>query len=54
MIQRHTFDFLKDLVENNNRDWFQANKERYEQSRENVIDFTTELLKLMHKIDRGA
>jgi len=53
MIQRHTFDFLKALVENNNREWFQANKERYEESRENVIAFTGELIKLLHKIDPG-
>jgi uncharacterized protein (TIGR02453 family) len=53
MIQRHTFDFLKDLVENNNREWFQANKERYEAARENVIEFTGGLLKLMYKIDPG-
>jgi uncharacterized protein (TIGR02453 family) len=51
MIQRHTYDFLKDLVENNNRDWFMANKERYEAARENVIEFTGELLKQMYKID---
>lgn len=53
MIQRHTFDFLKELVENNNREWFQANKERYDAARENVIDFTAELLRHMHKIDPG-
>jgi uncharacterized protein (TIGR02453 family) len=51
MIQPHTFDFLKELVDNNNREWFQANKERYEEARENVILFTAELLKLMQKID---
>ena len=51
MIQRHTFDFLRELVENNNREWFQANKERYEAARENVIEFTVELLKLLHKTD---
>src|ERR1700744_2160871 len=51
MIQRPTFDFLKELVENNNRDWFQANKERYDTARENVIGFTGEWLKLMHQID---
>jgi len=51
MIQRHTFDFLKQLVENNNRDWFIANKERYEEARENVVAFTAELLKLLHKLD---
>jgi uncharacterized protein (TIGR02453 family) len=51
MIQRHTYDFLTELVENNNRDWFMLNKERYEAARENVIDFTDQLLKLMRKID---
>ncbi|CAN5476175.1 DUF2461 domain-containing protein [soil metagenome] len=54
MIQRHTFDFLTDLVENNNREWFQANKDRYDAARENVIEFITELLKLLHKIDPGV
>jgi uncharacterized protein (TIGR02453 family) len=53
MIQRRTFDFLKDLVENNNRDWFQANKERYEAAREDVIEFTAGLLTQLHKIDPG-
>jgi uncharacterized protein (TIGR02453 family) len=51
MIQQHTFDFLKELVENNNREWFMANKELCETARENVIAFTTELLKLLHKTD---
>ena len=51
MIQRHTFDFLKELVENNNREWFQANKQRYEAARDNVIEFTAEWIKLLHKID---
>jgi uncharacterized protein (TIGR02453 family) len=51
MIQRHTFDFLKELVENNNREWFQANKRCYEAARDNVIEFTGEWIKLLHKID---
>jgi len=51
MIQRHTFDFLAELIKNNNREWFQSNKARYEAARDNVIEFTTELLKLLHKID---
>lgn len=53
MIQLHTFDFLTNLVENNNREWFQDNKERYEAARENVIDFAGEWLSLMKKIDPG-
>ena len=51
MIQPHTFDFLKELIENNNREWFQANKGRYEAARENVIEFTTGWIKQLHKID---
>lgn len=54
MIQRQTLDFLKELVENNNREWFQANKERHDAARENVIEFTAEVLNLMHKVDPGV
>lgn len=45
------FDFLNDLKENNNRDWFQANKSRYTEAHENVIAFADELLDLMHGHD---
>jgi uncharacterized protein (TIGR02453 family) len=51
MINRQTLDFLKDLIKNNNREWFQANKERYDTARENMIDFTRELIKELHKTD---
>jgi uncharacterized protein (TIGR02453 family) len=54
MIQRYTFDFLKDVVENNNREWFQSNKERYETAREDIIEFTAGLLNSLHKIDPGV
>ena len=54
MIKQQTFDFLTDIVDNNNRDWFLANKDRYEQARENVVDFTGQLLKLMHKVDANV
>ncbi|MDB5112329.1 MAG: hypothetical protein JWR67_3443 [Mucilaginibacter sp.] len=51
MINQQTIDFLAGLVENNNREWFLANKDQYDEARENVIDLTGELLKLLHKID---
>jgi len=51
MIYQESLDFLKDLAENNNRDWFTANKERYDAARENVIDFTSQLLAKLQKID---
>jgi len=51
MIQRPTFDFLKELAENNNREWFQENKDRYEAARENVIEFAGKLLNLIYQFD---
>jgi uncharacterized protein (TIGR02453 family) len=51
MIQQQTLSFLNELVENNNRDWFMAHKERHDTARENVIALTAELLKLLHKFD---
>ncbi|AMR31442.1 TIGR02453 family protein [Mucilaginibacter sp. PAMC 26640] len=54
MIQVHTLDFLKELVENNNREWFQANKERYDKARENVIELAAGLIAKIHQVDAGV
>ena len=35
--------FLRDLSENNNKEWFHANRKRYEESRDKIL-FTTEVL----------
>lgn len=51
MINQQTFDFLSELAENNNRDWFLANKDWYDVARGNIVEFTAALLKLMHKVD---
>jgi len=51
MIQQQTLDFLKDLVDNNNREWFQANKERYDKARENVIELAADIIAKLHKVD---
>ena len=53
MIQSQTLDFLKELIDNNNREWFQANKATYESARENVVEFAAGLIKLLHEIDPG-
>ncbi|MBE7175376.1 MAG: DUF2461 domain-containing protein [Mucilaginibacter polytrichastri] len=50
-IHKNTFAFLRELIGNNNRDWFMDNKARYEEARENVLDFTAALLPLMAKAD---
>jgi uncharacterized protein (TIGR02453 family) len=51
MIQKQTFDFLTELADNNNREWFMDNKARHDAARENVIDFAGKLIKELHKID---
>src|SRR3569833_2922781 len=50
-IYPETFDFLRDLVANNNRDWFMAHKAEHDRAKENVIEFAGELLKELSKID---
>ncbi|WP_184544542.1 DUF2461 domain-containing protein [Mucilaginibacter sp. FT3.2] len=51
MIYQESLEFLKDLADNNNREWFLANRGRYDIARENVIDFTGQLLTKLQNID---
>ncbi len=51
MIQKETFTFLKNLNKNNNREWFNQNKELYISAQQNVLEFVTELLEEMSKFD---
>ncbi|OAQ41670.1 TIGR02453 family protein [Pedobacter psychrophilus] len=51
MIKKETFQFLKDLMANNDRDWFQENKAKYEEARQNVEEFADEILIEIKKID---
>lgn len=50
-ITQDVFDFLKDLEANNNREWFQDNKERYEKAHADTIDFADDLLKKVSAFD---
>lgn len=43
-ITQTTFQFLKDLSQNNTREWFQAHRNRYEASLEEVRDFADVLI----------
>ena len=51
MIYKDTLDFLRDLVMNNNRDWFHSQKERYETAKKNILDITTVLTSEIGKFD---
>ena len=48
MIQLSTLDFLKDLAQNNNREWFLDNKPRFDNAQADAIDFAAALLKELH------
>ena len=43
--------FLKDLSANNNREWFQVNKKRYEESKDKVLFITEVLINEIRKFD---
>jgi len=51
MIKAETLNFIKDVAAHNDRDWFAANKERYEQSRADVLEFIEELIPLLAATD---
>jgi uncharacterized protein (TIGR02453 family) len=50
-IQPATLQFLKDLGNNNNREWFQANKDRYETALANMKQFTAAVEKALGETD---
>jgi uncharacterized protein (TIGR02453 family) len=50
-ISKEAFDFLKQLKNNNNRDWFNAHKALYLENLETVINFADGVLAQMNKYD---
>lgn len=52
MIDPKTFTFLNDLSENNTRDWFNSNKNEHDSSRNNVLNFVSELITELAAIDK--
>jgi len=50
-ITKTTFDFLKELEKNNNREWFEKNKKRYQASHEEVAEFAETILTELNKFD---
>lgn len=48
---RLTMDFLRDLRQNNNKAWFEANRQRYEAARGALEDFVTDVIFNFGQID---
>ena len=51
MLAKETVDFLKKLSKNNNRDWFNANKDAFVKANDNVIAMTGDLMSRIAKFD---
>lgn len=51
MIKTATFSFLEDLAANNDREWFQQNKLRHDEARNNVLEFVSEIIPALSKTD---
>ena len=51
MIKEATFEFLRNLEENNNREWFNENRTFYEQSKTNFTDFSEIILGKLKEIE---
>jgi uncharacterized protein (TIGR02453 family) len=51
IIHKDSLNFLTDLSQNNNREWFNTNKERYLEAHGNIIAFADGLLTEMNKHD---
>lgn len=54
MINPDIYAFLKDLKRNNNRDWFQNNKERYDRCRQSFVHFTELAINVTSVIDSSV
>ena len=50
-LKNSTLLFLKDLHKNNNRDWFNENKDRYRAAHTNVADFVEVLIEEIGEFD---
>ena len=50
-INNHSLDFLNDLAQNNNRDWFNTHKDRYLEAQGNIAAFADALIVEMNKHD---
>jgi len=50
-VAKSTFDFLANLKEHNNREWFNDNKDRYQRERAKVVGLAEQLITEVNKFD---
>lgn len=54
IINKETLKFLSGLKSNNNKPWFDANRDKYASAKENFLQFTTELIAKISAFDAGV
>ena len=52
MIEKSTLSFLSSLKKNNNKDWFDKNKDKYLAAKKNIDDMTEELIRSFSAFDK--
>ena len=53
MLKKSTFNFLRELADNNNRDWFAKNKHLYEEAKLDLFAMITPLIKEFAAVDQA-
>jgi len=53
MVTQSTLDFLAELKANNNRDWFEANRPRYQQASADFFDTVAQFIQTLASFDSG-
>ena len=51
MLKKETLNFIRDVAENNNREWFAANKDVYETAKADVLELVATLIPELAKVD---
>jgi len=51
MLKKETLVFIKDVAENNNREWFAENKSKYEEAKADVLELVAAIIPELSKID---
>ena len=53
MLQPTTVQFLKNLKKNNKKEWFDANRSKYESAKKDVEDLPTAIIKSLSRVDES-
>ncbi len=51
MLKKETLKFIKEVAENNNREWFAENKSRYEEAKQDALNLVSALIPELSKVD---